>query len=292
MHSRAETDPVASCHWPRRNTLRRLAAFGLATMGTVSPGLTRSARIELRSAILIGNAAYADARLRNPVNDAQAMDATLRRLGFSTQLKADAGRDEMIELLRVYLRRAEHSDVRLVFFAGHGVQWQGRNYLIPVDATIRDESDLATQSVDLSAIVDRLSSLRQGVNIIIVDACRNNPYTPSLSALADARRLRTRGGMPSPAGGLAPVMAPGGTLIAFSTAPGAIAVDSPEEGNSVYTSLLLERMETPGLTIERLFKEVRGEVALRTEQKQIPWESSSLIGDFCFRNDAAGVCGS
>jgi uncharacterized caspase-like protein len=254
-------------------------------------------RPQTNSALLIGNARYAAAPLKNPVNDALAMQTALKRLGFSTRIEIDADYARMLDALRGYLRHAEKSGTRLIFFAGHGFQWQGRNYLIPVDASIQDETDLIKNSIDLGTVVDRLTMLREGVNIIIVDACRSNPFLPSVGELAGIRRLRKRGAgqggqeVVSAPAGLAPLAAPRGTLVAFSTAPGAVAVDSPEEKNSIYTRLLVERLATPGLPIERLFKEVRAEVAHRTGQKQVPWENSSLTGEFCFRHGNDGRCG-
>lgn len=279
--------PVAT---ERRRLLQGMALAALSALWRPSA----AAPLRLSSALLFGNASYRNAPLRNPANDARALERSLQRLGFSTQLEVDAGYGNMLEQLRNYLRKAARSNVRLVFFAGHGVQWQGRNYLVPVDADIHDEDDLASRCIDLTSVVDRLSALRDGVNLIIVDACRNNPFVPTVGALADARRLRSRGIMADPGegSGLAPVSAPSGTLVAFSTAPGAISVDSPEARNSIYTALLIEHIATPGLPVERLFKEIRAEVARRTEQKQVPWESSSLMGDFCFLPGPRGQCGS
>jgi uncharacterized caspase-like protein len=271
--------PPHSIH--RRQLLQGLCGGSLALF---CPPL-HATRPRLSSALLFGNARYPIAPLQNPVNDAHAMQRVLTRLGFATQIEVDANYTRMFDLLRAYLRRAESSDVRLVFFAGHGVQWRGRNYLIPIDANIRHETELIARSIDLDMIVDRLAALRKGVSIIIIDACRNNPFLPR----------RTRGPGNDALGhdqdGLAPMYAPGGTLIAFSTAPGAVAVDSPEGENSIYTALLVERLATPGLPVERLFKEVRAEVARRTGQRQVPWENSSLMGEFCFRQGADGTCG-
>ncbi|MDR2688818.1 MAG: caspase family protein [Azoarcus sp.] len=284
----------------RRRLLRCLCGGGLALL--CQPAPTAHPK-RLGSALLIGNERYAAAPLQNPANDARAMQAALERIGFTTRIEIDADYANMLGLLREYLRRAEDSDVRLIFFAGHGVQWQGRNYLIPVDAAIRNETELLARGVDLGMIVDRLAALREGVNVVIVDACRNNPFLPSVSGLADVRRLRMRGSKGNAlsanalsanalaANGLAPENAPNGTLVAFSTSPGAVSVDNPEGENSIYTALLVERLATPGLPVERLFKEVRAEVARRTGQRQVPWENSSLTGEFCFRPDAEGRCG-
>jgi carboxyl-terminal processing protease len=276
----------------RRRLLRYLCGGVL-----VLPSLAaRTAPPRTHSALLIGNARYIAAPLRNPVNDALAMQSALQRLGFTTRIEIDADRARMLDALRLYLRHAEKSDARLVFFAGHGVQWQGRNYLIPVDTVIQSETDLLTDGIDLGAIVDRLAMLGEGVNIVIVDACRSHPFLPPMGQVADIRRLRKRGlaagqDAVSPFAGLAPLAAPKGTLVAFSTAPGAVAMDSPEEKNGLYTRLLVERLSTPGLPIERLFKAVRAEVARRTGQRQVPWENSSLTGEFCFRHGDDGRCG-
>lgn len=245
-----------------------------------------------RTALVIGNADYPRTPLRNPVNDATAMRASLDRLGFAVDLRTDASRAEMIEALRTFFRAAARSEVRLVYFAGHGVQWHGHNYLVPADADVRSTADFASAAIDLNEIVERLGSLRHGVNIVVVDACRNNPFAASTTQLADARRMRTRSltAPPTAEDGLAPVTAPAGTLIAFSTAPGSVSVDSPGEPNSVYTRQLVQRLATPGLPVEKLFKEVRAAVATRTQFQQVPWESSSLIGEFCFRPTPSGAC--
>jgi uncharacterized caspase-like protein len=275
----------------RRRLLQYLLGGSLAWL---FPSFVCADNIRHGSALLIGNANYAAAPLLNPAHDANAMQAALKQLGFATQIETDADHARMLDQLRIYLRRAETSDVRLIFYAGHGVQWQGRNYLIPVDANIHTEAELIACSVDLGAVIDRLSALRDGVNIVIIDACRNNPFVPSVGKLATTRRLHTRspGSVRDGAGngGLARVDAPSGTVIAFSTAPGSVSADNPEEKNSLYTALLVERLATPGLSVERLFKEVRIEVARRTGQRQVPWENSSLMGEFCFRHDSAGRC--
>jgi len=178
--------------------------------------------------------------------------------------------------------------VRLVYYAGHGVQVKGRNYLLPVDTEIRAEDEVAAKSADLNELLDRLGAMKQGINIVILDACRNNPFSGTELLGPDGRRLKFRGATPP---GLAPVEAPLGSMVAFSTAPGGVALDNPAEKNSLYTKHLLAEMREPGLPIELVFKQVRLAVARETGRVQVPWESSSLTGDFCFVAGAGGGCG-
>jgi len=156
-----------------------------------------------------------------------------------------------------------------------------------VDTEIRAEDEVPAKSADLNELLDRLGAIRQGINIVILDACRNNPFSGAEVLGPDGRRLKFRGATPS---GLAPVEAPLGSMVAFSTAPGGVALDNPGEKNSLYTKHLLAFMQSPGLPVEMLFKQVRLSVARETGRVQVPWESSSLIGDFCFRLGASGGC--
>ena len=166
---------------------------------------------------------------------------------------------------------------------------------MPIDIDIQREEDLASNAVDLTEVVERLASMRQGINIIIVDACRDNPFSGGVAKLADARRIRTRGLVSKrdePAIGLAAVQANNsGTVIAFSTSPGSLASDGEGNRNSIYTRHLLDHIDRPGLTIEKMLKRVRIGVSQETNFAQIPWESSSLMGEFCFRPIMRGVCG-
>lgn len=278
----------------RRMFLRRSLAAGLSlslgSLAKADPVLR-----ERRTALLIGNADYRDAPLRNPINDVLSMQSALRETGFRVRMKANADRGTMLSAMREFILSAEEHDIRLFFFAGHGVQWRGRNYLMPVDANVQTERDFASQAIDIEQLVSRLAIIRTGVNIVILDACRDNPFVPSAVQLADARRLRTRGLDQTvdadTQGGLAPVIAPAGTLVAYSTAPGSVSIDGADAGNSIYTRTLVEHLTRPGLPIERVFKEVRNEVSRATEFKQVPWETSSLIGEFCFMPDRSGRCG-
>ncbi len=166
----------------------------------------------------------------------------------------------------------EGVDASVFYYAGHGVQSHGVNYLIPVDAKIADEAELDLQAVDVNAFLEVMEGSSSKVNIVILDACRNNPFVT-------ASRSGTRG--------LAMVSAPRGTYIAYSTAPGQVAQDGAD-GHSPYTEALAAAIQRPGLQLEDTFKVARRAVLKQTADKQIPWESSSIVGDFYFRPPAVG----
>lgn len=269
----------------RRAVLRTLGtAFGLAAL----PALSAAPSGERRSALVIGNGAYKSAPLKNPVADANAVAASLTALGYEVTLRTNTRFPELIESLRAFSLSAAASSVRLLFYAGHGIQARGRNYLLPVDADPQTEEEIATRSADVSEFVDRLGALKQGLNIVVLDACRVNPFAGGVIVGPDGRRLKFRGATP---GGLAALDAPVGTLIAFSTAPNGIALDGAGSANSVYAKHLLAHLPTPGLPIEQLFKRVRIAVAAETQRVQVPWESSSLTTEFCFKPGRDGRCG-
>ena len=274
---------------------RRRLCVGLLFAAAGLPGLAGQARAntappapaQRKAALVIGNSAYRVGALKNPVNDAQAVAASLRTLGFDVTQRENTSLRDMIESFRQFSVTARSAQVRLVFYAGHGVQVKGRNYLLPVDTEIRAEDEVAAKSADLNELLERLGTTQQGINIVILDACRNNPFSGSEVVGPDGRRLKFRGVTPA---GLAPVEAPLGSMVAFSTAPGGVALDNPGEKNSLYTKHLLGTMQTPGLPIEMVFKQVRLGVARETGRVQVPWESSSLTGDFCFTPGANGTC--
>jgi hypothetical protein len=229
------------------------------------PGIA-SAAPEQRIALVIGNSAYSSGPLKNPVNDAADMAATLQKLGFNVILKRNANLETMEEAVEDFGNLLKKGGVGLFYYAGHGVQVNGVNYLIPIGAKIRREADVKYHSVDANKILDEMAYANNGLNIVILDACRDNPYARSF-------RSATRG--------LAIVSsAPTGTFISFSTGPGQLAKDG-QGRNSPYTKALLENIAEPGLTINKVFMNVRSKVMKETGQ--VPWELSSLVGDFYFR---------
>jgi uncharacterized caspase-like protein len=271
-----------------RFTRRRLLGCVAAALGAAAiPVGSMAQPNEGRLALVIGNSAYRLAPLKNPVNDAGAMAERLKQLGFTVMLHENTTFTQLIEALREFSVKAASNAVRLVFYAGHGIQSKGRNYLVPVDADVQSEDEISTKSADIGELVDRLGGIKHGINIVILDACRVNPFSSGVVVGPDGRRIRFRGAATP---GLAPLDAPVGTLVAFSTAPNGVALDGVNEKHSIYAKHLLANLTTPGIAVEQLFKKVRIGVADETQRVQVPWESSSLTADFCFKSNAAGRC--
>lgn len=257
------------------------AAFRLFAALLIACCLLPAAQAERRVALVVGNNSYPSAPLLNPVNDARAMAQALETAGFSVILKLDANQAELLGALREFGNRLKDGGpgtAGLFYFAGHGMQIKGRNFLIPVGANIEHEDEVSYQAMDAQAVMDKMESAGNGTNIVILDACRNNPF---------ARSFR------SGRQGLAQMDAPVGTLVAFSTAPGSVAADSGSTGttggNGLYTAHLLRAIQRPGQKVEDVFKQVRLAVLRESGNRQVPWEASSLIGDFYFRAPAEGA---
>jgi hypothetical protein len=221
---------------------------------------------EKRVALVIGNGAYKDAPLRNPVNDARAMAQALNGVGFEVILRENTTQRDMLRAVGEFGRKLSSNSVGLFYYAGHGIQVRGRNFLIPIDATIQSEAEASLEALDVERVLEQMQQAGNRMNMVILDACRNNPFE---------RRFR------SVSGGLAPIDAPKGTLLAYATAPGKVAADG-DGANGLYTQELLQAIRQPGLKVEDVFKRVRGAVAQRTSDQQMPWEASSLTGDFFF----------
>jgi uncharacterized caspase-like protein len=220
-----------------------------------------------RVALVIGNGTYPSAPLRNPVNDARDMAAALRGLGFEVILRENATLRQMEEAVDELWKRLKAGGAGLFFFAGHGLQVSGRNYLVPVDARLAAEQDVKYRCMDAGLVLGRMENAGNQLNIVILDACRNNPYSRNFRSVSE---------------GLAKMDAPRGSIVAYATAPDSVAADGAGK-NGVYTGQLLKHMRTPGLPIEEMFKRVRIGVLGETQDKQVPWEASSLTGDFSFK---------
>lgn len=260
---------------PRR--ARRVAlAFGLCVAALVAAAQTapRGAGLveEQRLALVIGNAAYPDDALDNPVHDARLIGAALRQAGFKVALHENLTRRAMLAALQQFGDQLNDRTVAVLFYAGHGIQLRERNYMIPVDAEFRREDDVMVHGVDVGYLLDRMSQAKSRVNIVILDACRDNPF---------AKRGGRAGGTASQ--GLAQMDAPVDTVLAFATAPGKKAPDNAGGGaNSVYSAHLARHLLTRGLPVELMFKRVREGVVRETRALQVPWEHSSLRGEFAF----------
>ena len=229
-----------------------------------------------RIALVIGNADYEFAPLRNPVNDARAMTAALKQLGFtvtSLENSSQAATKKAIDDFGETLHSAGKNTVGLFYYSGHGMQVRGRNYIIPVGSNIRSEKQVEYESVDVARALEAMEDAGNSLNIVVLDACRDNPF---------ARNSRAA------AGGLAMLDAAAGTLIAYATSPGRTAADG-NGSNGLYTEQLVRHMRTPGLKVEEVFKRVRNDVERVSNGQQVPWESSSLRGDFYFSGDSKQI---
>ena len=241
------------------------------TTGTAS-SVERGTVRERKVALVIGNSAYETATLKNPVNDARAVAKLLRELDFDVLLRENVTSEGFTEALRTFGTRLKPGGVSLFYFAGHGMQVGGRNYLIPVGASIENEDEVPYRAVDANQVLDKMGRANSTLNLVILDACRNNPFTRSFRAQIN---------------GLAHMEAPSGTLIAFATSPGSVAADG-DGGNSTYTKHLLANIAAAGVPVEIALKRVREGVSRETLGRQIPWESSSVMGDFYFRPGEGG----
>lgn len=229
---------------------------------------------EQRVALVIGNSNYQNApQLANPDNDAQSMAQFLNSAGFEVISATDLGQNDMLRVVQDFSAKVAArgpNTVAMVYYAGHGVQLAGENYLVPVDAKVANQTELVNDSVRLVDVMSTLETIPSRMRIVILDACRNNPF-PNVN---DAGR------------GLAIVDAPNGSIVGYSTAPGAEALDG-SGGHSPYTQAFLNVAREPNVPIEQLFKRVRLQVNQTTSGAQIPWESSSLTSDFTFFGDTA-----
>ena len=223
-----------------------------------------------RLALVIGNGSYLLSPLKNPVNDAQLMAEELRKLGFDVMSYTDLSQNDMKSKIREFGNKlSQQKGVGLFYYAGHGIQLNGENYLVPVSAVINKEQDVELESVNLKRVLGEMDYAQNDLNIVILDACRNNPF---------ARSFRSGGG-----NGLASTTAPKGTFIAYATAPGSVASDGTGK-NGLYTQELVKALEQPGYKIEDVFKAVRNNVYKMSNEMQVPWENSSIFGDFYFKN--------
>ena len=223
---------------------------------------------EARLALIIGNATYKSSPLSNPVNDARLMDKVLKDAGFTTIKAENASIRDMRRLVRDFGDRLKASGgVGLFYYAGHGVQVRGENFLVSTDSDIRNEDEVADDSVNVSVILDKMQSAGNRMNLIILDACRDNPFVN-----------KSR----SSAAGLATINAPSGSLVAYATAPGSVASDGKGQ-NGLYTEYLAKAMQQPGLAVEEVFKQVRTAVRLGSNNRQTPWENTALEGQFYFK---------
>jgi tetratricopeptide (TPR) repeat protein len=283
---RARTDFKAALALPPKNDVDKWgrdtsqARLAVLTQGSsTSPGMATASRATgSRLALVIGNGAYRNAPpLPNPPGDARAVAKVLRGVGFQVVEATDLDRGAMERAILEFLQKAASARVRLVFFAGHGIQVDGSNYLVPIDAKVASKGTAAFELIDLDRVLKGLDDEAQA-NIIILDSCRDNPFETRIGASRSARGAGLAG-----YSSVAP-----GTLIAFATAPGNTAADGAG-AHSPFTTALLKHIGTPKLEVTQMLTRVRVDVVAATEKKQVPWVNTSLLGEVYLTADQQPV---
>lgn len=253
------------------NLITSLILLTVFTLFTVTNGLARD-----RVALVIGNGAYQSVSfLPNPTNDADILGETLSKLGFEVTVAKDLTRANMSDAITRFgaeLLRHGKDSMGFFFYAGHAVQLQGANFLLPIDANIASQKDVASQAIHLEDVAEQLRVADIAVSFMVIDACRDNPFDDSVSF----------------SNGLAQIRAPWRSIVAYSTEPGGVALDG-DGLNSPYTAALTEEIQVPGVPAEHMFKRVRRRLLNETNALQISWESSSLTEDIFFVPDSAGT---
>jgi formylglycine-generating enzyme required for sulfatase activity len=269
---------------PGRKTMKGiLVSFLIAAMGfaaTSGHAANRSVRVkglqemrsEKRVALVIGNSDYKSSPLKNPVNDARLIAKTLRDLGFEVIARENADQNQMKMAIDAFGKKIKGGGVGLFYYAGHGMEVNGRNYLIPISTNINNENEVEYESVDAGRVLAKMENAGNRVSIVMLDACRDNPF---------ARNFR------SASKGLAQTVAPEGSYIAYAAQPGAVASDG-SGNNSVFTEEFVKAIRAEGVEINKAFRQVRAAVMQKTGNKQVPWTSESLTGDFYFKLPTGG----
>lgn len=245
--------------------MRKLIILLLLNLLSISHGYSSEKRLVL----LIGNSSYNHSTvLSNPANDINAMSEKLSRMDFDVMVYKDLGQIDFKKAIDEFGTRLRDYDIGMFYYAGHGLQINGINYLVPVDAQIESELDIEYNCINAGRLLAKMESGNTKTNIIILDACRNNPFKKSWNRSINKQ-------------GLAFMEAPVGSIIAYSTAPGETASDGTSK-NSLYTESLLKYIDNPKLNSLQVFQEVRKTVRAKSNGNQIPWESTSLESDFYF----------
>ena len=241
---------------------------------SAAPSLPISTDRIKKFALVIGNGNYAGNKrsLKNSVNDARLMGQALLKMGFEVKQYADLDLAPLVRAVADFSAALPQGATALVFYAGHGMQISGASYLIPVDMAVTSEQSVPLRAYPVKTLLEQVSASKSSVNVVVLDACRDNPFQPS-----PAVKYRSLANL-----GLASVQAPRGTVVAYSTAPGQLAADG-KEGNSVYTATLANVIQEPGLSLEGIFKKVGDQVRKKTLDDQIPWFESSLADEYFFQ---------
>ena len=230
------------------------------------PFLLSAQESESRTALVIGNGDYEISPLQNPANDAGDMATILKDLGFEVNTIINGTHREMFTAIQDFGWKLNQYNVGLFYYAGHGIQFEGTNFIVPIDANIQKDVDIQFETININRVLAEMESAGNAVNIVILDACRNNPY---VSRFRSINR------------GLTVVVAPAGSLIVYATAPGDVAEDGLGR-NGIFTAALLKHIKTPDIEVREMLTMVRRDVMAATSNEQTPWDSSSLTGSFYF----------
>jgi tetratricopeptide (TPR) repeat protein len=233
-----------------------------------------------RLAFVIGNDAYPQAPLVNAVNDAAAIGKAMEARGFDVTLRTNVSLRDLADSIATFVASVRRDDVVLLYYSGHGIQIEGDNYMVPIDFVASSESDAKYRGYSVNQLLDAVNDRRPALNVLVLDACRNNPF----------------GATRSPQKGWAVMQGAFGNFIAFATSPGSTASDNPAGRNGLFTEQLIQSLEqSPSLTLDELFNRVRAQVYSKSRARQLPWSSSSVIGVFVFgeplTNSASRVAG-
>lgn len=262
----------------RQLALILLAAWGQAALAaSAAPASPLPTEAVKKFALVIGNGNYSGNKrsLKNPINDAKLMTQSLTKMGFDVKQYTDLDRAQLVKAVADFSGVLPQGATALVFYAGHGMQIGGASYLIPVDMAVTSEQSVPLRGYPMKTLLEQVSASKASVNIVVLDACRDNPFQPSPPV-----KYRSLGNL-----GLAPVQAPRGSVVAYSTAPGQLAADG-KEGNSIYTATLAKVIQEPALSLEAIFKKVGNQVRKQTLDDQIPWFESSLAEEYFFQPPA------
>jgi len=255
--------------------LRALKRCTFGILGLVSLcSAEETAHAPQRYALILENSAYAISPLLNPQNDAALMGKTLKKLGFDVKTEHNLNREQLFTLTKNFSDSLPAGSISLVFYAGHGMQINNTNYLVPVDMQPTGEQSVPLKAFPLQNLIDHLQSAQSAVNIVILDACRNNPFRPAASSNKSFRDFSNLG--------LAKITIPNGTIIAFSTAPGQFAEDGKGRKNSLYSETLAQEFLQTGLRVEDALKNVATIIRKQTLDDQQPWFETSLVDEFYF----------
>lgn len=230
-----------------------------------------SAGAQEKRALLIGNASYKLGPLKNPTNDVTDMKAALEYSGFKVSVLTNANRRNLDRAIQQFIQSLNKGTTALVFYSGHGAQVEGENFIIPVDFAGADKIDLKYDGYSINRLMEKLDNSGAGVKIVIIDACRNNPFTKGKDSTQ----------------GLAAMQSSAGTYLAMATAPGKYASDNSRERNGLYTKYLVQAIKAPGMEIDQVFSQVRTNVNKASSGRQQPWNSSSIVGKFYFNEARA-----